>query len=259
MLLLGFYHWPSSRVKPTASAALNIFPYTLHDTMPVCVLTFLMNVRIRPMTSQDIKQVSLIEREAFPTLWPPTRLRNELDNKSARYLVAYEPGPDTGSDASAPRTRKAGFVERAWEFIKDITLGAEPDDSTNDTIQGFVGIRLIVDEAHITAIAVSESRRGQSIGELLIVSSIDLALQENSKVVTLEARVSNDVAQGLYEKYGFQKMGVRKRYYSDNGEDAVIMTTRLIHSPEYQEMFSKLKEALKQRKGEFSIRLPLRG
>ena len=211
------------------------------------------------MTPQDIKQVSLIEREAFPTLWPPTRLRNELDNKSARYLVAYEPGADPKFDASAAPIRKSGFLGRAWEFIKDITLGADPDDSTSDSILGFVGIRLIVDEAHITGIAVSEAHRGQSIGELLIVGSIDLALQEKSSVVTLEARVSNDVAQALYEKYGFQKMGVRKRYYSDNGEDAVIMTTRLIHSPEYQEMFSKLKEALKERKGEFSIQLPLRG
>ena len=211
------------------------------------------------MTPQDIKQVSLIEREAFPTLWPPTRLRNELDNRAARYLVAYEPGADANPDASDPPIRNPGFFQRVWEFIKDITLGADPDDSTGDAILGFVGIRLIVDEAHITAIAVSEARRGQSIGELLIVGSVDLALQEKSSVVTLEARVSNDVAQSLYEKYGFQKMGVRKRYYSDNGEDAVIMTTRLIHSPEYQEMFSKLKEALKERKGEFSIQLPLRG
>ena len=171
--------------------------------------------------------------------------------------MAYEPGPDTESHASASPAEKSGFLKKAWEFIKNITLGADPDDSTSDAIVGFVGIRLIVDEAHITAIAVSEARRGQSIGELLIVSSVDLALQEKSSVVTLEARVSNHVAQSLYEKYGFQKMGVRKRYYSDNGEDAVIMTTRLIHSPEYQEMFNRLKEALKERRGEFSIRLPL--
>ena len=256
MLLWGFYHRRSARVKPTTAAASNFLTYPLHDTMPIVPLPCLMNVRIRPMTPQDIKQVSLIEREAFPTLWPPTRLRNELDNKAAHYLVAYEPGPQNNYVA-VPLPRKAGFLKRAWEFIKDITLGADPDDSTSDPILGFVGIKLIVDEAHVTSIAVSESHRGQSIGELLIVASIDLALQEKSSVVTLEARVSNNVAQSLYEKYGFQRMGVRKRYYSDNGEDAVIMTTRLIHSAEYQEMFKGLKEALKDRKGEIRIQLPI--
>ncbi len=217
-----------------------------------------MNVRIRPMTPQDIKQVSLIEREAFPTLWPPTRLKNELDNRAARYMVAFEPGPETRSDgADAAPFKKAGLLKRVWSFIKDITLGTDPDDSTNDNILGFVGLRLITDESHITSIAVSESQRGQSIGELLIVSSIDMALKENSSVVTLEARVSNNVAQSLYEKYGFQRMGVRKRYYSDNGEDAVIMTTRPIRTDEYQELFKGLKEALKERKGEIGIKLSL--
>ena len=259
MLLRGFYHRRSARVKPTTGAASNFLTYPLHDTMAIAPLPCLMNVRIRPMTPQDIKQVSLIEREAFPTLWPPTRLRNELDNKAARYLVAFEPGPQNNYAAAATPTSRSGLLQRAWEFIKDITLGADPDDSTSDAILGFVGIRLIVDEAHITSIAVSECHRGQSIGELLIVGSIDLALQENSSVVTLEARVANNVAQSLYEKYGFQRMGVRKRYYSDNGEDAVIMTTRLIRSGEYQQMFKGLKEALKERKGEIRIHLPLSG
>ena len=259
MLLGGFYHRLSARVKAAAPPASNFLTYPLHDTMPIVPLPLLMNVRLRPMTPQDIKQVSLIEREAFPTLWPPTRLRNELDNKAARYLVAYEPGPPADSVAAATPTLRSGLLQRAWEFIKDITLGADPDDSTSDTILGFVGIRLIVDEAHITGIAVSESHRGQSLGELLIVGSIDLALMEKSSVVTLEARISNNVAQSLYEKYGFQRMGVRKRYYSDNGEDAVIMTTRLIHSAEYQQIFNGLKEALKERKGEIRIQLPVSG
>ena len=257
MLLGGFYHRLSARVKAAAPEASYFSTFSPHDTIQTALSPLLMNVRIRPLTPQDIKQVSLIEREAFPTLWPPTRLRNELDNKAARYLVAYEPGPLAESAAAATPTLRFGLLQRAWEFIKDITLGADPDDSTSDTILGFVGIRLIVDEAHITGIAVSESHRGQSLGELLIVGSIDLALMEKSSVVTLEARVSNNVAQSLYEKYGFQRMGVRKRYYSDNGEDAVIMTTRLIHSSEYQKVFKELKEALEERKGEIRIQLPL--
>ena len=87
-----------------------------------------------------------------------------------------------------------------------------------------------------------EGLRGQGIGELLLIGSVRAALDYGSSVVTLEARASNFVAHRLYEKYGFKSSGVRKGYYADNREDAVIMTTSPIHSEGYRELFRELQE-----------------
>ena len=112
--------------------------------------------------------------------------------------------------------------------------------------RGFQGI-------HITEIAVREELRGKGIGELLLIGSLRAAVQYGSKVMTLEVRVSNFIAQRLYEKYGFKSVGVRKGYYSDNREDALVMTTSPIHSDEYQTMFRDLQEAYRTRWREISI------
>ncbi|HAJ01547.1 MAG TPA: ribosomal-protein-alanine N-acetyltransferase, partial [Dehalococcoidia bacterium] len=109
------------------------------------------------------------------------------------------------------------------------------------------------EEAHITEIAVRETRRGNGIGELLLIGSLREAVKYGSKVMTLEARVSNFIAQRLYEKYGFKNVGTRKAYYSDNREDAVIMTTNPISSEEYQAMFRELQESFLTRWGEINF------
>ena len=139
-------------------------------------------------------------------------------------------------------------------------LGAGPEglsQAAGQRILGFVGLWFMAGEAHITAIAVDERSRGKSIGELLLMSSIDLAMQKGADVVTLEARVSNHVAQSLYEKYLFEKVGIRKGYYTDNREDAVIMTTRPIHSPAYQEHLQDLRETFIGRHGDVHIQLAM--
>ena len=109
------------------------------------------------------------------------------------------------------------------------------------------------EEAHITEIAVREEHRGQGIGELLLIGSLRDAVQYGSKVMTLEVRVSNFIAQRLYEKYVFKNVGTRKGYYSDNREDAVIMTTNPIQSEEYQTKFRDLQEAYSSKWREISI------
>ena len=115
------------------------------------------------------------------------------------------------------------------------------------SIIGFAGLWLMVDEAHITTIAVHPDFRGRGLGELELASLIDIAAQIGAKWVTLEVRVSNYVAQNLYRKYGFREAGMRHRYYSDNQEDALIMWTEEISSPSYVEQFQTLKAALFQR------------
>ena len=106
------------------------------------------------------------------------------------------------------------------------------------------------EEAHITEIAVREPLRGNGIGELLLIGALRAAAEYGSKVMTLEVRVSNFIAQRLYEKYDFKSMGIRKGYYSDNREDAAIMSTSPILTDEYEKMFQERQEAYRSRWGE---------
>lgn len=186
---------------------------------------------IRPMTEADIAQVADIEAESFPTTWPRTAYHRELNNRLARYLVIVDRGH--GPVAPKPKTRRTffGLGRRVIEI--------EP--ATSDYIAGYVGVWFMVDEAHIVAIAVREAYRRQGLGELLLSRAIDLALENRQDVVTLEVRRSNTAAQALYEKYRFLKVGVRRRYYSDNHEDAIIMSTPPIQADNYREFLDYLK------------------
>ncbi|GAC1377787.1 MAG: hypothetical protein NVSMB33_00120 [Ktedonobacteraceae bacterium] len=112
------------------------------------------------------------------------------------------------------------------------------------SIIGFAGLWLMVDEAHITTIAMHPHFRRLGLGEFILASMIDIAYTINAKWVTLEVRVSNYNAQNLYRKYGFREAGLRHRYYSDNQEDALIMWTDEINSPAYKQKFQILKSAL---------------
>ena len=129
----------------------------------------------------------------------------------------------------------------------------EPAPEDDSAIAGYVSVWYQGDEAHITEIAVRESLRGNGIGELLLIGSLKAAREYGSRVMTLEARVSNFIAQRLYEKYCFQSVGIRKGYYSDNREDAVIMTTTPIGSDEYSRMFQSLQEGWESRWGPIII------
>jgi ribosomal-protein-alanine N-acetyltransferase len=104
-----------------------------------------------------------------------------------------------------------------------------------------VGFWLLFDEVHILTIAVRQSHQRQGIGEQLLISAIDLAMQLRAEVVTLEVRPSNTGARALYEKYGFKEEGLRRHYYSDNNEDALIMTTDKFSSKSFQNQFQRLR------------------
>ena len=192
--------------------------------------------QVRSMTEADIAQVAEIEGESFPTTWPRTVYRRELANRLARYLVVVDRSRQA-TPAQQERRRSLLSIIRREE-------GPAP---TSDYIIGYVGVWLMVDEAHIVAIAVREGYRGRGIGELLLADSVDLAIENNQNNVTLEVRRSNNVAQALYEKYRFLKVGVRRRYYSDNGEDAVIMSTPPIQSAAYAEHLAYLREQRQRR------------
>lgn len=147
----------------------------------------------RLMRLEDVPEVLVIEREAFTVPWTEEAFRNELThNHFAKYMV----------------------MELAGHII------------------GYAGMWAIVDEAHVTNIALLEAYRGRKWGERLLDELMKTAAYLGMQSITLEVRVSNEVAQNLYRKKGFKPAGTRKGYYSDNREDALIMWADL---PEYGE------------------------
>lgn len=198
------------------------------------------------MTMADIPRVVEIERLAYSTPWPPSAYRKELqENRWAHYVVARDTLLRASTDAaSAP----AETPRRAFPLSLLPSRPSPPPPSPETaSIIGFAGLWLMVDEAHVTTIATHPDCRGRGVGELILASLIDIAYTIGARVVTLEVRVSNHVAQNLYRKYGFREAGVRRRYYSDNHEDALIMWTPEITDPAYRDHFRQLKAALTAR------------
>lgn len=145
------------------------------------------NLIIRTMTKDDIDDVYKVEEDCFVDPWSKEAIRQELKNNLARYIVAEIDGK----------------------------------------VVGYVGVWFVLDEGHITNIAVHSDYRGNKIGDKLIKELVGLCKENNMSAITLEVRVSNIVAQNLYKKYGFKIGGIRKEYYSDNKEDAMIMWSQL--------------------------------
>ena len=160
---------------------------------------------IGPMQVADLEAVHQIELASFNAPWPANAYRSELEtNRLATYLVAR----------------------------------------IDDRIVAYGGMWLMVDEAHITTFAVHPAWRRQGIGERLLVAFLDLARDRHAREATLEVRLSNLAARRLYEKYGFRPVGLRPRYYSDNNEDALIMTTEPLSDPRLRSRIERLREEL---------------
>ena len=214
-----------------------------------------MDVSLRRLRAEDISQVVEIEREAFSPLWVSTPFKRELNNRYASYLVACR-GSEARASAAPPKDDLA--KDRSlWGWVASLTLAilgrkrVLPDPDSY--LAGYVSVWYQGEEAHITEIAVREPLRGNGIGELLLIGALRAAMEYGSKVMTLEVRVSNFIAQRLYEKYDFNSVGTRKAYYSDNREDAAIMTTSPILTDEYEKMFQERQEAYRSRWGEIHI------
>lgn len=114
----------------------------------------------------------------------------------------------------------------------------------NGRVLGYIGLWCIVDEAHITTLAVHPDFRKQNVAKSLILDMFDFCYKEKIKYVTLEVRVSNIPAQKLYEKFGFLSLGMRKQYYQDNGEDAIIMWTKNIFDKNNRDIILNIKNEL---------------
>jgi len=207
---------------------------------------------MRLMCREDIAQVTEIDREAFPTLWPPVNYRHELQNRLAHYIVACdEEKTVTEPEVKAPPEKKTPrLISKVRQlFNHNRFFSDELYPSTKEYIIGFAGFWIMAGEAHITNIAVRELYRRQGIGELLLISVIDMTTELNARIITLEVRASNTAAQSLYQKYNFAHVGLRRGYYTDNREDAVLMSTKNITSAPFQAHLNQLKQAHSRRWG----------
>lgn len=213
---------------------------------------------VRPMEERDLLQCAEVEREAFPSLFPPTSFRGEMKNKIARYMVATR--VDTAGTQPAPRSPGATAVAGDRLLINRLISRIRRQRDTawqvgQEFVAGFVGIWYMVDEAHIVAVGVRSEYRGKGIGELLLISAIEQAVEREARLVTLEVRVSNGVARNLYQKFGMTEKGVRKGYYTDNREDALIMSTGPVHASDYAQRLDRLVRGHSQRWGRAERRL----
>lgn len=162
-------------------------------------------IELDVMRLSDIDAVQRIEHASFPVPWPAYAFRQELEtNRLARYIVARAGG----------------------EVI------------------GYAGMWLMVDEAHVTTFAVDTAWRRRRVGERLVLALLRMAEAMHACEVTLEVRISNLPARRLYEKFGFRPVGIRPHYYSNDGEDALIMTTEALGSPAMRERLAPLARAL---------------
>jgi len=189
---------------------------------------------VERMTLADVPEVGAMERMVFTLPWSNHAFEYELQYNQAAHFVVV-------------RAREAPTDQRQGERMPEWPGWKRRTKSSRQPVRGYGGFWLIVDEAHICALAVHPDWRGQGLGELLLVYLIDHATALNAAVATLEVRTSNLVAQCLYRKYGFEVVGLRKGYYSDNHEDALIMTTAVLVSASYQDHFQNLKSSLYQR------------
>src|SRR5207244_12786401 len=189
----------------------------------------------------------------YPSTWPPSAYRKELqDNRWAHYIVLRD--KRITEERVTAQSRPEQEPDRQRRFFPLSLLPGRHTATVQSpdlaSIIGFAGLWLMVDEAHITTIAMHPDFRRRGLGEFMLVSLIDIAYSIGAKWVTLEVRVSNHSAQNLYRKYGFHEAGVRHRYYSDNNEDALIMWTEEINSTSYKQHFQEVKASLMRKLAE---------
>lgn len=204
---------------------------------------------IDAMTQTDVPEVSRIERRCFANPWPISAYRRELRNPAQNSYVVLRALPFSAEEAD-------GEIEEAqngdrWPILSRLPLlhlgrrGATMPSGPH--LAGFAGMWSVYDEAHVTTIGVDPIYRGRGFGEVLLMALFCEAIRRGAAWVTLEVRVSNDVAQRLYRKYGMTVQMVRRRYYSDNGEDAYVMWSQSLRDAAYLAELSALHQALERK------------
>ncbi len=155
---------------------------------------------IRPLTPRDVPAVVTVDRLVFRDPWPESTYVQEIYfNPNAHYFVL--------------ESHLASTTTRRWFTRRTVQ---------EEQILGFVGMRVENERGHISTLALRPEWRGRGLGELLLISALEQAVHDGAQSVTLEVRISNHVAQSLYNKYGFVRTSRLHSYYAD-GEDAYLM------------------------------------
>src|ERR1700730_2915097 len=217
---------------------------------------------VEAMRVEHIPAVSAIEKLSFPQAWPQNAYRREIqENRMAHYIVARRLGNEADSQASASEASQTSpgqgdFIGRLSRFLRSADPPRSPRlEEELRSIVGYAGIWVMTDEAHVTTIASHPDVRGRGIGEFLLVALIHRGMEVGARWMTLEVRASNSTAQNLYRKYPFKEMGVRRRYYSDNGEDALVMWTDALDSDSFRTAMDQNERQLAERLGSAEVRL----
>jgi [ribosomal protein S18]-alanine N-acetyltransferase len=165
------------------------------------------------MREGDVATVQEIEREIFATPWPRNAYYRELASRASAYYMVL---------------RQEGLAERPPTF-------RAPD--LDPTIVGYGGMWRMYDEAHVTTIGVRLDLQHRGYGRIIFAGLVQAAYDMGAKWVTLEVRTTNENAMKMYDTFGFKVIGRRKGYYTDNGEDAIVMWSDSIHSPRFRKAY----------------------
>ncbi|MDW7982787.1 MAG: ribosomal protein S18-alanine N-acetyltransferase [Thermomicrobium sp.] len=188
------------------------------------------------MRNDDVPEVSQLERRCFTNPWPESAYYRELREPDRNYYIVLR------WQASAVQAEPEPVVSGGP--LLRLFRGGNRSRASVHPVVGFAGMWVIYGEAHVTTIAVAPEHRRLGLGEVLFLTLISEAIRRGAEFVTLEVRVSNTAAQSLYAKYGFTRRGVRPRYYSDNAEDAYIMTSPSLRDPTYRQHLVQLRDRL---------------
>ncbi len=210
---------------------------------------------LRRARNEDIRAMEALEKEIMNPQPVGATLRQEMARGNAVYLLAIRDfknqeieveNSNEDAPASIANSIKRG-LSRIFYQNQEENLQPEGEDGM---MVGMAGAWHLPDnETHIVTIGTRENDRRKGVGELLLIGAIEIAMQKKSKVVTLEVRCSNSAAKFLYKKYRFSEVAIRKNYYTDNGEDSIVMTTPPIHTDEYRRILSDLVRVHEERWG----------
>lgn len=207
--------------------------------------------RVENMRLEDVDEVMAIEARSFSSPWSARAYRYEVTtNMFSQYVIVRENRGPRADDLPPIEPDPPGLFAKLLQPMQPIVRPILPP------VLGYAGFWLLIDEAHISTIAIAPEWRGRSLGELLLVALLDRAMTTTAEIATLEVRSSNVPAQSLYRKYLFQAVGLRRRYYTDNNEDALVLTTPPLRSSMFVEMLGNNKQALARSLREGAARPP---
>ena len=206
----------------------------------------------RYATIADADAIDQVVKEAFGASAPKSSAARDIKRQNTTYIVATK-GHRVGGSLDHSKGELNGGWSRKLRSIFSSSFGNPDSEQSRSEIVGLVGIWTAVDQAHIVVIATRPSERGKGVGELLLITTLSEATKIGATNATLEVRKSNLVARALYRKYGFADVGIRHKYYHDNREDAIIMSTPSFSNLDYRRSLERRCRAYTASRGKIEF------